>query len=73
HDVNELKPDGDNWQLLINTPQQTLISTHSTVIIANGHKLRQFSQTVNLPISPVRGQVSHIPTNETLQQLKNVL
>ncbi|RXN73265.1 bifunctional tRNA (5-methylaminomethyl-2-thiouridine)(34)-methyltransferase MnmD/FAD-dependent 5-carboxymethylaminomethyl-2-thiouridine(34) oxidoreductase MnmC [Providencia rettgeri] len=73
HDVNELKPDGDNWQLLINPPQQTLISTHSTVIIANGHKLRQFSQTVNLPISPVRGQVSHIPTNETLQQLKNVL
>ncbi|GAB1438204.1 bifunctional tRNA (5-methylaminomethyl-2-thiouridine)(34)-methyltransferase MnmD/FAD-dependent 5-carboxymethylaminomethyl-2-thiouridine(34) oxidoreductase MnmC [Providencia sp.] len=74
HDVSELKSDGANWQLVINTPTQTgLTSIHSTVVIANGHKLRQFSQTVNLPISPVRGQVSHIPTNDTLQQLKNVL
>ncbi|MDB9566702.1 bifunctional tRNA (5-methylaminomethyl-2-thiouridine)(34)-methyltransferase MnmD/FAD-dependent 5-carboxymethylaminomethyl-2-thiouridine(34) oxidoreductase MnmC [Providencia rettgeri] len=74
HNVVELKQTEQDWQLLIETAQhKQLTRVHSTVIIANGHKLRQFAQTVNLPISPVRGQVSHIPTNHTLQQLKNVL
>lgn len=74
HDVVELKQTEQDWQLFIETAQhKQLTRVHSTVIIANGHQLRQFTQTVNLPISPVRGQVSHIPTNPTLQQLKNVL
>ncbi|NHX33334.1 FAD-dependent oxidoreductase, partial [Escherichia coli] len=68
HNVVELKQTEQDWQLSIKTTsQKELTRVHSTVIIANGHKLRQFAQTFNLPISPVRGQVSHIPTNHTLQ------
>lgn len=47
--------------------------THQTVVIANGHHFDQFSQSARLPLGKVKGQVSHIPTNATLQRLNNVL
>lgn len=43
------------------------------MVLANGHRLNHFTQTEALPLSAVRGQVSHIPTTETLRQLKQVL
>ncbi|WP_369310740.1 bifunctional tRNA (5-methylaminomethyl-2-thiouridine)(34)-methyltransferase MnmD/FAD-dependent 5-carboxymethylaminomethyl-2-thiouridine(34) oxidoreductase MnmC [Providencia rettgeri] len=74
HDVTALVQNDNAWQLqIITSEQKELTPVHSTVVIANGHKLRQYPQTINLPINPVRGQVSHIPTTPTLQQLKNVL
>ncbi|HEM8294020.1 MULTISPECIES: bifunctional tRNA (5-methylaminomethyl-2-thiouridine)(34)-methyltransferase MnmD/FAD-dependent 5-carboxymethylaminomethyl-2-thiouridine(34) oxidoreductase MnmC [unclassified Providencia] len=74
HNVTALEQANSLWKLQISTSEKKeLTRVHSTVIIANGHKLRQYSQTVNLPINPVRGQVSHIPTTPTLQKLKNVL
>lgn len=73
HDVTELNHTEDGWQLHIAVNDTEKQITHQNVIIANGHKLRQFTQTEYLPISPIRGQVSHIPTNPTLQKLKNVL
>lgn len=47
--------------------------THSTVVIANGHKLNRFEQTVELPTYSVRGQVSQIPSSDRLRRLKAVL
>ncbi|TCP97717.1 tRNA 5-methylaminomethyl-2-thiouridine biosynthesis bifunctional protein [Cricetibacter osteomyelitidis] len=47
--------------------------THDVVIIANGHKLNQFTQTQVLPIYAVRGQVSQIATSENLLKLKTVI
>ena len=61
----------DNSWLLQNDQQQSF--KHSVVVLANGHKLTQFTQTQELPLYPVRGQVSHIPTTEKLSQLKTVL
>lgn len=46
---------------------------HEVVILANGHKLTEFEQTQKLPLYPVRGQVSQIPTSENLLKLKTVL
>ncbi|WP_443090755.1 bifunctional tRNA (5-methylaminomethyl-2-thiouridine)(34)-methyltransferase MnmD/FAD-dependent 5-carboxymethylaminomethyl-2-thiouridine(34) oxidoreductase MnmC [Basfia succiniciproducens] len=46
---------------------------HETVIIANGHKLKQFTQTARIPVYSVRGQVSQIPTSSQLLKLKSVL
>ena len=43
------------------------------VVLANGHKLTEFEQTQKLPLYPVRGQVSQIPTSENLLKLKTVL
>ncbi|MBY8316330.1 bifunctional tRNA (5-methylaminomethyl-2-thiouridine)(34)-methyltransferase MnmD/FAD-dependent 5-carboxymethylaminomethyl-2-thiouridine(34) oxidoreductase MnmC [Vibrio fluvialis] len=47
--------------------------THQCVILANGHQFDGFAQTQSLPLGKVKGQVSHIPTNDTLKQLKTVL
>ena len=46
---------------------------HEVIVLANGHKLTEFEQTQKLPLYPVRGQVSQIPTSEKLLKLKTVL
>nr|WP_321459890.1 bifunctional tRNA (5-methylaminomethyl-2-thiouridine)(34)-methyltransferase MnmD/FAD-dependent 5-carboxymethylaminomethyl-2-thiouridine(34) oxidoreductase MnmC [uncultured Vibrio sp.] len=46
---------------------------HSTVVIANGHEFQTLSQTADLPMGQVKGQVSHAPATETLSKLKTVL
>lgn len=46
---------------------------HHVVVVANGHKASQFAQTASIPQSPVKGQVSHVPTTPRLKQLKSVL
>ena len=58
------------WQL--KTAENETFS-HELVVLANGHKLTEFEQTQKLPLYPVRGQVSQIPTSENLLKLKTVL
>lgn len=47
--------------------------SHNVVILANGHTLKAFPQSEGIPLYPVRGQVSQIPTTPRLNQLKTVL
>ncbi len=47
--------------------------SHNSVVLATGHHLHQFPQTAHLPVYPVAGQVSHIPTTPGLQALRHVL
>ncbi|WP_261396871.1 bifunctional tRNA (5-methylaminomethyl-2-thiouridine)(34)-methyltransferase MnmD/FAD-dependent 5-carboxymethylaminomethyl-2-thiouridine(34) oxidoreductase MnmC [Photobacterium rosenbergii] len=58
------------WQLI---DQQGQSYQHQTVIVANGHRFAEFTQTQDIPAYSVRGQVSHIPTNPSLNPLKTVL
>ncbi|MDA5604616.1 bifunctional tRNA (5-methylaminomethyl-2-thiouridine)(34)-methyltransferase MnmD/FAD-dependent 5-carboxymethylaminomethyl-2-thiouridine(34) oxidoreductase MnmC [Enterobacter sp. PI-10] len=46
---------------------------HASVVLANGHHISQFAQTESLPVYPVGGQVSHIPTAPELGKLRQVL
>lgn len=46
---------------------------HASVVLANGHHITQFTQTASLPVYPVGGQVSHIPTAPELSKLRQVL
>ncbi|EKT55645.1 bifunctional tRNA (5-methylaminomethyl-2-thiouridine)(34)-methyltransferase MnmD/FAD-dependent 5-carboxymethylaminomethyl-2-thiouridine(34) oxidoreductase MnmC [Providencia sneebia] len=75
HNITHLENTPSGWQLeatvTVKEGQQTFL--HQTVIVANGHLLNQFLQTQPLPITPVKGQVSHIPSNPELKQLNNVL
>ncbi|EKT63835.1 bifunctional tRNA (5-methylaminomethyl-2-thiouridine)(34)-methyltransferase MnmD/FAD-dependent 5-carboxymethylaminomethyl-2-thiouridine(34) oxidoreductase MnmC [Providencia burhodogranariea] len=73
HDITEIKHSIDGWQLSADITGIEKQFLHQTVVIANGHLLSQFAQTQMLPVTPVKGQVSHIPTNSSLSQLKNVL
>ncbi|SMB86983.1 tRNA 5-methylaminomethyl-2-thiouridine biosynthesis bifunctional protein [Pasteurella testudinis DSM 23072] len=68
--ITQLIRQNTHW-LLINAQEESF--AHEVVILANGHQITQFEQTQNLPLYPVRGQVSQIPTGEHLKQLKSVL
>ncbi|MFG0772680.1 bifunctional tRNA (5-methylaminomethyl-2-thiouridine)(34)-methyltransferase MnmD/FAD-dependent 5-carboxymethylaminomethyl-2-thiouridine(34) oxidoreductase MnmC [Vibrio plantisponsor] len=46
---------------------------HQAVVIATGHLFDSLTQTQFVPLGKVKGQVSHIPTNNELQQLNTVL
>jgi len=70
HRVENLTQTPETWQLLFadQAPRQ-----HAAVVLANGYKINQFSQTEKMPINAVGGQVSHIPTTPTLSALRQVL
>ncbi|MGF1719676.1 bifunctional tRNA (5-methylaminomethyl-2-thiouridine)(34)-methyltransferase MnmD/FAD-dependent 5-carboxymethylaminomethyl-2-thiouridine(34) oxidoreductase MnmC [Vibrio kyushuensis] len=69
----EWQEDKQHWQLTIGTPTGTITTTHSQVVIANGHKFSELEPTKTIPLTPVKGQVSHIPTTPNLEKLKTVL
>ena len=52
--------DGRHWQA-------------PNLVVAAGHKLPALLPFAELPLYPVRGQVSHVPTTERLSQLRTVL
>ncbi|WP_421238331.1 bifunctional tRNA (5-methylaminomethyl-2-thiouridine)(34)-methyltransferase MnmD/FAD-dependent 5-carboxymethylaminomethyl-2-thiouridine(34) oxidoreductase MnmC [Aeromonas enteropelogenes] len=52
--------DGRHWQA-------------PNLVVAAGHQLPTLLPFAELPLYPVRGQVSHIPTTASLSQLKTVL
>ncbi|MBA7848234.1 bifunctional tRNA (5-methylaminomethyl-2-thiouridine)(34)-methyltransferase MnmD/FAD-dependent 5-carboxymethylaminomethyl-2-thiouridine(34) oxidoreductase MnmC [Klebsiella sp. RHBSTW-00465] len=64
--VETISADNDGWQL--NQWQY-----HEVAVLANGYQVTDFSQTTHLPMYPVAGQVSHIPTTPGLSQLRQVL
>ena len=68
--ITVLSQQEKGWELE-NTQGQTY--SHEVVILANGYKITDFIQTEKLPLYPIRGQVSQIPTSENLLRLKSVL
>ncbi|WP_428771723.1 bifunctional tRNA (5-methylaminomethyl-2-thiouridine)(34)-methyltransferase MnmD/FAD-dependent 5-carboxymethylaminomethyl-2-thiouridine(34) oxidoreductase MnmC [Vibrio sp.] len=71
HSIDQLDWD-EEQQLWILTSGQGQ-HQHHAVVVANGHQFSQWQQTQSIPLGQVKGQVSHIPTTDTLQQLKTVL
>ncbi|GAB79909.1 bifunctional tRNA (5-methylaminomethyl-2-thiouridine)(34)-methyltransferase MnmD/FAD-dependent 5-carboxymethylaminomethyl-2-thiouridine(34) oxidoreductase MnmC [Shimwellia blattae] len=70
HQVTSLTRQADDWLLAFSNGEQ---ARHPVVVLANGWQLGQFAQTAELPLYPVAGQVSHIPTTPQLMQLRQVL
>ena len=68
--VTALSPQKNGW-LVTNAENDRF--HHQIVVLANGHQLHEFPQTHSLPLYAVRGQVSQIPTSESLLKLKSVL
>ncbi|ROV61591.1 bifunctional tRNA (5-methylaminomethyl-2-thiouridine)(34)-methyltransferase MnmD/FAD-dependent 5-carboxymethylaminomethyl-2-thiouridine(34) oxidoreductase MnmC [Vibrio ponticus] len=69
HKVESLKQTDNGWSLQVNGQE----IQHDCVIIANGNEFASFAQSAFVPLGQVKGQVSHIPTTESLTQLKSVL
>ncbi|EPE7489817.1 bifunctional tRNA (5-methylaminomethyl-2-thiouridine)(34)-methyltransferase MnmD/FAD-dependent 5-carboxymethylaminomethyl-2-thiouridine(34) oxidoreductase MnmC [Cronobacter universalis] len=70
HRVSALHPENGGWRLDFASGAQ---ARHAAVALANGHQLNGFAQTETLPVYPVGGQVSHIPTTPGLGALRQVL
>ncbi|KDE34555.1 hypothetical protein AW40_21885, partial [Kosakonia radicincitans UMEnt01/12] len=70
HDVERLSREDQRWQLHFRHGNQR---AHAAVVLANGHRIHHFPQTEKLPVYPVAGQVSHIPTSNMLSALRQVL
>lgn len=68
--VTALSQTEHGWQI---TTAENETFCHEVIVLANGHKLTEFEETQKLPLYPVRGQVSQIPTSENLLKLKTVL
>ncbi|WP_347254412.1 bifunctional tRNA (5-methylaminomethyl-2-thiouridine)(34)-methyltransferase MnmD/FAD-dependent 5-carboxymethylaminomethyl-2-thiouridine(34) oxidoreductase MnmC [Leminorella grimontii] len=68
--LTSLTQSGDGWKLRFENGD---VVRHKTVILANGHRLPDFNQTSSLALTPVRGQVSQIPTSSELRRLQQVI
>lgn len=58
------------WQISFANGEQR---QHPALVLANGWQILQFAQTAALPVTPISGQVSHVPTTAELVQLRQVL
>lgn len=70
HRVTNIDRQDSDWQLDFADGSQR---THACVVLANGQHISHFAQTGKLPVYPVGGQVSHIPTTAKLSELRQVL
>lgn len=66
----QLEPLAQGWRLHFASGE---IREHASAVLANGHRIGDFTQTAPLPVYAVGGQVSHIPTAPPLAALRQVL
>ena len=68
--VTRIAEEADGWHLESRDGRQW----HApNLVVAAGHQLPALLPFAELPLYPVRGQVSHVPTTAGLSQLKTVL
>ncbi|PIJ51519.1 bifunctional tRNA (5-methylaminomethyl-2-thiouridine)(34)-methyltransferase MnmD/FAD-dependent 5-carboxymethylaminomethyl-2-thiouridine(34) oxidoreductase MnmC [Erwinia sp. OLTSP20] len=70
HKLEKLTEEENGWRLHFADGSQR---HHPNLVLANGAGINQLAQSARLPVYPVAGQVSHVPTNASLAQLKQVL
>ena len=69
-EITALQREGSGWRLTINGQGGPLVRN---LVLATGHRLSDFQPTRALPAFPIRGQVSHLPTQAPLDGLRTVL
>lgn len=68
--VTRIAEEADGWRVESRDGRQW----HApNLVVAAGHQLTTLLPFAELPLYPVRGQVSHVPTTAGLSQLKSVL
>lgn len=68
--VTRIAEEADGWHLESRDGRQWCAPN---LVVAAGHQLPALLPFAELPLYPVRGQVSHVPTTAGLSQLKTVL
>ena len=70
-DIQRVAHSDNRWHLFDADDQPCI--TSETLVIANAFDCKQFQQTEFLPVTQLRGQISHIPSNGTSSALKTVI
>ena len=70
-DIQRIAHNDDRWHLFGADGQSCI--TSETLVIANAFDCKQFQQTEFLPVTQLRGQISHIPSNRASSALKTVI
>jgi len=68
--IRKLQPEAAGWCL---TDQSGCSHQVGNLIIATGHAIPEFEQLNQLPLTPVRGQVTHLSSSPELARLQTVL
>jgi tRNA 5-methylaminomethyl-2-thiouridine biosynthesis bifunctional protein len=68
--IKRLERTGNRWKA---HSRAAACFTSEVVVIANSYSAKQFSQTANLAITPVRGQASHLLSTEKSNGIKAVI
>lgn len=69
--VTDIKKNNENWHAL--DSHNNTIAQASVIIIANALAAQQLTPSQTLALTPVRGQIAEVSTNDTLQTLNTVL
>lgn len=69
--ANRLQCEGSHWQVL--DAEGRLVASANAVIIANSTAAVAFEQTQELPLIPLRGQVSYVRASATSSSLQTVV
>ncbi len=73
--ITELQQDNEQWRLHARATNDESVSIHTfdAVVIANAYDAARFTQTKDLPVKQIRGQVSHYPSTTLSDQLDMVV
>jgi len=71
--VVALTPLSQGWQIDLESDQSRYQLTSPVVVLTNAHQSKDFDITRELPLKPIRGQVSYLNSSAETQQLKTVL
>ena len=66
----ELRRDGDSWQAWNG---EQLLASASVVVLASATEIKGFSQSADLPLKRIRGQISRLPATAASRALNTVV
>lgn len=66
----ELRRDGDSWQAW---NDKQLLASASVVVLASAAEIRGFTQSADLPLKRIRGQITRLPANAASRALHTVV
>jgi len=66
----ELRRNGDSWQAWNG---EQLLASAGVVVLASAAEIKSFSQSADLPLKRIRGQISRLPATEASRALSTVV
>lgn len=72
-DIGQIQRCANNNQWIVKDQQQNVVASAETLVIATAHEAPNFLPTEFLSVNQLRGQVTHIPSESAITNLKTVI